>query len=440
MIYGSIRCEILKIIKAPIIGAFFSAMDKKNKIAIIGMGYVGLPLAIAFSKHFRVIGFDINLDRINDLNNSLDINGDVKFVNNKNALFTNNITDISNANIYIITVPTPVKKDNLPDLSMLEDASSKVAKFLKQDDIVIYESTVYPGVTEDICVPILERGSKLKYNIDFYCGYSPERISPGRGNHKLENIVKITAGSNSKAALIVDNLYNKIIEVGTYCVSNIKIAEAAKVVENTQRDVNIALMNELAMMFDKMNIDTNQVLQAARTKWNFLDFKPGLVGGHCIGVDPYYLLHKSEESGYSPNLLYSSRKINNSVASFIVDKTIKLMLEANKKIKDANILIFGYTFKENCADTRNTKVKDIVEGLVDSSCNVEVFDPYIAPSDDNNFIPLPFKRGVKYDAIIVAVAHNEFFKYSIDDYCDISNGKLVFLDIKGIHKESTWKL
>ena len=415
-------------------------MNKKNKIAIIGLGYVGLPLAIAFSKHFRVIGFDINLDRINDLNNSLDINGDVKFRKNQNTLFTNDITDIISANIYIITVPTPVKKDNLPDLSMLEDASCKVAKFLKQDDIVIYESTVYPGVTEDICVPMLEKGSKLKYNVDFYCGYSPERISPGGGKHKLENIVKITAGSNSKTALIVDNLYNKIIEAGTYRAPNIKIAEAAKVVENTQRDVNIALMNELAMMFDKMNIDTNQVLQAARTKWNFLDFKPGLVGGHCIGVDPYYLLHKSEESGYKPNLLYSSRKINNSVASFIVDKTIKLMLEADKKIKDANILIFGYTFKENCADTRNTKVKDIVEGLLDSSCNVEIFDPYITPSDDNNFISLPFNRDVKYDAIIVAVAHNEFFKYSIDDYCSISNGKLVFLDIKGIYKESTWKL
>ena len=415
-------------------------MNKKNKIAIIGLGYVGLPLAIAFAKHFRVVGFDINLDRVNDLKNSLDINGDIKFIKNKNVLFTNNITDISSSNIYIITVPTPVKKDNQPDLSMLEDASRNVADFLKQGDIVIYESTVYPGVTEDICVPILEGRSKLKYNIDFYCGYSPERISPGAEKHNLENVVKITSGSNSKVSLIVDDLYNKIIEAGTYRAPNIKIAEAAKVVENTQRDVNIALMNELAMMFDKMDIDTNQVLEAAKTKWNFLDFKPGLVGGHCIGVDPYYLLHKSEESGYIPNLLSSSRKINNSVAGFIVDKTIKLVLAADKQIRGANILIFGYTFKENCADTRNTKVKDIVEGLVSSLCNVDIFDPYIAPSDNNNFVPLPFNNDVRYDAIIVAVAHNEFFKYSIDDYYKISNGKLVFLDIKGIYKESTWKL
>tara|TARA_B100001250_G_scaffold204660_1_gene175649 strand:+ start:7641 stop:8888 length:1248 start_codon:yes stop_codon:yes gene_type:complete len=415
-------------------------MNKKYKIAIIGLGYVGLPLAIAFSKHFRVIGFDINLDRINDLNHCIDTNSDMNFLENENTLFTHDLADISSANIYIITVPTPVNKENIPDLSMLEEASRMVADFLKQDDIVIYESTVYPGVTEDICVPILERESKLKYNIDFYCGYSPERISPGANKYKLENIVKITSGSNPKTALIVDNLYHKIISAGTYRASTIKIAEAAKVVENTQRDVNIALMNELAMMFDKMNIDTHKVLCAANTKWNFLDFKPGLVGGHCIGVDPYYLLHKSEESGYKPNLLYSSRKINNSVAGFIVDKTIELMLAADKSIKNANILICGYTFKENCADTRNTKVKDIVDGLVSLLCKVEIFDPYITPSDNNNFVSLPFDTDVRYDAIIVAVAHNEFFKYSIDDYYKISSGKLVFLDIKGIYKESTWKL
>jgi UDP-N-acetyl-D-galactosamine dehydrogenase len=415
-------------------------MNKQYKIAIVGLGYVGLPLAVAFSEHFTVIGFDINLDRIKALNNSVDSNGDIQFLNNNNILFTNNLHEITDANIYIITVPTPVKSDNTPDLSKLESASTMVANFLAQDDIVIYESTVYPGVTEDICVPILERKSNLKYNVDFYCGYSPERISPGADKYRLENVMKITSGSNEKIAEIVDALYNKIIKAGTYRAPSIKVAEASKVVENTQRDVNIALMNELAMMFDKMEIDTLEVLDAAKTKWNFLDFKPGLVGGHCIGVDPYYLLHKSEKSGYKPNLLHSSRKINNSIAGFIVDKTIKLMVESDKTIKNSNILILGYTFKENCSDTRNTKVKDIVEGLSSFSCKVEIFDPYIAPSDNNNFISLPFEGHAKYDAIILAVTHNEFLKYSMDDFYKISNGKLVFLDIKGVYKESTWKL
>jgi len=415
-------------------------MNKEYKIAIVGLGYVGLPLAIAFSKFFKVVGFDINLDRINSLNNSVDSNGDIEFLKNNSILFTNNLHEIADANVYIITVPTPVASNNAPDLGVLETASVMVANLLKKDDIVIYESTVYPGVTEDICVPILERGSTLKYNLDFYCGYSPERISPGIDKYRLEDIVKITSGSNQKTAEEVDNLYNKIIKAGTYRASSIKVAEAAKAVENTQRDVNIALMNELAMMFDKMDIDTSEVLDAAKTKWNFLDFKPGLVGGHCIGVDPYYLLHKSEKMGYKPNLLYASREINNSVPNFIVNKTIKFMVELDKSIQYSNILIFGYTFKENCADTRNTKVKDIVEGLTSLSCKVKIFDPYINPSNSNNFISLPFDDDVKYDAIIVAVAHDEFLKYSIDDFYKISNGKLVFLDIKGIYKESNWKL
>ena len=415
-------------------------MNKKYKIAIVGLGYVGLPLAAAFSEHFKVIGFDINLDRINSLNNSVDLNGDIQFVKNNNISFTNNANEISDANIYIITVPTPVTSDNIPDLTIIERASVLVANFLKQDDIVIYESTVYPGVTEDICAPILEKASNLKYNVNFYCGYSPERISPGADKYTLQNVVKITSGSTEEIANIVDGLYNNIINAGTYRAPSIKVAEAAKVVENTQRDVNIALMNELAMMFDKMEIDTSEVLDAAKTKWNFLDFKPGLVGGHCIGVDPYYLLHKSEESGYKPNLLHSSRKINNSVASFIVDKTIRLMLEADKTIKNSNILILGYTFKENCSDIRNTKVQDIAEGLASSLCKVEIFDPYITPAESNNFISIPFEGNRKYDAIIVAVGHDEFLKYSIDDFDKISNGKLVFLDIKGIYNESTWKL
>ncbi len=414
-------------------------MDKEYKIAVIGLGYVGLPLAIAFSEHFEAIGYDINLDRINTLNNSVDTNGDIQFIKNDNILFTNNLSDLRHANIYIVTVPTPVNPDNTPDLTLIESASSMIADMLNRDDIIIYESTFFPGVTEDICVPILEKRSGLRYNEDFYCGYSPERISPGDSQYRLQDIVKITSGSNTEIANKIDNLYKKIIKAGTYKAPSIQVAESAKLVENIQRDVNIALMNELAMMFDKMGIDTLEVLDAAKTKWNFLDFKPGLVGGHCIGVDPYYLLHKSEESGYKPNLLYSSREINNNVASFVVQKTIQLILQNDKNVKDSNVLILGYTFKENCSDIRNTKVKDIKEGLISSQCNVEIFDPYI-PSSNNNFIMTPFEGETKYDAIIVAVAHDEFLKYAINDFKRISNGELILLDIKGVYKESTWKL
>jgi len=415
-------------------------MDKEYKIAVFGLGYVGLPLAVAFSEHFDVVGFDINSDRISSLNKSIDTNGDIEFKKKSSLSFTNEIKEIKGANIYIITVPTPVTIDNDPDLSIIESTSAMVSRLLQKDDIVIYESTVYPGVTEDICVPILEKGSSLKYNIDFFCGYSPERISPGADNYTLENVVKITSGSTSQIAKIVDDLYSKIITAGTYMASSIKVAEAAKVVENTQRDVNIALMNELAMMFEKMDVNTSQVLDAARTKWNFLDFRPGLVGGHCIGVDPYYLLYKSEKSGYRPNLLHSSRQINNSVAGFIVEKTIGLMLESDKIIENSNILILGYTFKENCADTRNSKIKDISHELNSLNCRVKIFDPYILPTNNNNFISNPFEHEIKYDAIIVAVAHNQFLSYTIDDFKKISNKELILLDIKGIYKESTWKL
>ena len=278
-----------------------------------------------------------------------------------------------------------------------------------------------------------------KKGFDFFYGYSPERISPGAEKYTLENVVKVTSGSTSKVADLVDDLYKKIIKVGTYKALSIKVAEAAKVIENTQRDVNIALMNELAMMFDKMDINTSEVLSAAKSKWNFLDFKPGLVGGHCIGVDPYYLLHKSEEMGYKPTLLHSSRTINNNVASFIVDKTIKLMIDADKEIKGASVLIMGYTFKENCADTRNTKVKDIMDGLESYSCRVSVFDPYLSVDFGGNFIGSPFLGEKRYDAIIVAVSHNKFIEYTTNDFKQLSNGKLVLLDIKGIYKESSWK-
>ena len=415
-------------------------MTKENKIAIIGLGYVGLPLAIAFSKYYKVIGFDIDTDRVNELNDSVDSNADISFEINKNIKFTDKENDLIVANIYIITVPTPVTSKNIPDLSILERATKTVATYLRKGDIVIYESTVYPGVTEDICVPILEKLSGFKYNTDFYCGYSPERISPGAEKYTLQNVVKITSGSNDEIADEINHLYQKVISVGTYEAPSIKVAEAAKVVENTQRDVNIALMNELAMMFDKMNIETSEVLNAARTKWNFLDFKPGLVGGHCIGVDPYYLLHKSEKMGYKPTLLHSSRTINNKVAAFVVDKTISLLEDQKISVDNSQVLILGYTFKENCADTRNTKVKDIVDGLKNVSSNISIYDPYLSESSDNNFISNPFVSEEKYDAIILAVAHNEFLKYSIDDFHNLSKGKLVFLDLKGIYKESSWKL
>ncbi len=417
----------------------FTLMPKENKIAIIGLGYVGLPLVIAFSKYYNVIGFDIDSDRIQELNNAVDSNGDVSFQINNNISFTDKEKDIFSANIYIITVPTPVTANNTPDLSHLENATIMVGNYLNKGDLVIYESTVYPGVTEEICAPILEKVSGIKYNIDFYCGYSPERISPG-SEYNLQNVVKITSGSNNNIAFKVDQLYKQIMTAGTYKAPSIKVAEAAKVIENTQRDVNIALMNELAMMFDKMNIETAEVLRAAKTKWNFLDFRPGLVGGHCIGVDPYYLLHKSEESGYKPTLLYSSREINNNIPSFIVKKTIELMLEAGKAIKDSSILILGYTFKENCADTRNTKVQDIITKLENLSCNISVYDPYINLTNDNKFILNPLNSDEKYDAIIAAVAHDEFLTYSINDFCYLSKGKLVFLDLKGICAESDWKL
>lgn len=414
-------------------------METEYKIAIIGLGYVGLPLALAFSEHYEVVGYDINAKRVAELNKGIDSNLDISVKVNPNLIFSNDKSDLKMSTIYIITVPTPVDKENVPNLSFLKSASELVANFLKEGDVIIYESTVYPGVTEDICVPILAKISVLSYNTNFYCGYSPERISPGAEKYTLQKVVKVTSGSTPKVAELVDNLYKKIIKAGTYKAPSIKVAEASKVIENTQRDVNIALMNELAMMFDKMDINTSEVLSAAKSKWNFLDFKPGLVGGHCIGVDPYYLLHKSEEMGYKPTLLHSSRAINNSVASFIVDKTIKLMIDADKVIKGASVLIMGYTFKENCADIRNTKVFDIVQGLERFSCEVSIFDPYISANSGTNFRSNPFADKKKYDAIIVAVSHSEFVNYTTTDFNQLSKGNLVLLDIKGIYNKSSWK-
>jgi len=408
-----------------------------NKIAILGLGYVGLPLLQAFSRFYEVIGFDISSKRINDIKSSTIINNK-SLVNN--VFFTSKKSKLSDANIYIITVPTPLNEDNSPDLSKIKLATEIVAQNISQGNIVIYESTVYPGVTEDFCVPIIEKISKLNYNKDFYCGYSPERISPGDERFTLNKMIKITSGSTPSVADFIDDMYKKIIGAGTYKASSIKVAEAAKVIENIQRDVNIALINELAIIFDGMNLNTNEILEAAKTKSNFIPFKPGLVGGHCISVDPYYLSYKSMKLGVNADIINVSRKINDNMSNFIVDKTINILIKKNINIINSDILILGYTFKENCADTRNTKVKDIIYQLIKKKINIEIYDPYVENNNDFNFIENPFLNQKKYDCIIVAVSHNQFKNYKVDDFIKISKGKLVLLDIKGMYNFSTWKL
>jgi UDP-N-acetyl-D-galactosamine dehydrogenase len=396
-----------------------------------------------------VIGLDINQERIDELNNGFDRTLELSDIQVKECLhnqmkFTSKLQELKKCNIYIVTVPTPIDNDNEPDLTPLIKSSQSIGKILKRDDIVIYESTVYPGVTEEICVPELEKVSGLKFNIDFFCGYSPERINPGDKEHTVTKILKITAGSTKETAKTVDNLYKSIITAGTHLAPTIKVAEAAKVIENTQRDVNIALMNELAMIFDMMNINTADVLKAAGTKWNFIKLFPGLVGGHCIGVDPYYLTHKALALGYTPNLILGARNINNSMSKLIADKTIKFMVKKNKTLNNANILIMGVTFKENCPDMRNTKVIDIISELQEFQTNVDVYDYWVDESDRNsksiNFIDtLPFKTH-KYDSIIVAVGHDEFKNITKDDYMGLSKGEAIIIDVKGIVENPTWRL
>jgi UDP-N-acetyl-D-galactosamine dehydrogenase len=419
-----------------------------NKIAVIGLGYVGIPLAVEFGKKIDTIGLDINSDRIEELRKGYDRTLEMNEHDLKSSIhlrFTESIEDTKDCNIFIITVPTPINNKNLPDLTPLILSSRSVGSVLKKGDIVIYESTVYPGVTEEECVPILEEVSGLKFNKDFFCGYSPERINPGDKERTLTKILKITSGSNPETAKVVDDLYKTIIKAGTYMASSIKVAEAAKVIENTQRDVNIALVNELALIFDTMGISSQEVLSAAGTKWNFLPFKPGLVGGHCIGVDPYYLTYKAEKMGYKPNLILSSRQINNGMSAFIAKKTIKYLVDKNKNIKDSNILIMGLTFKENCPDIRNTKVVDIIEELNDFGCNVDVYDPWVDKEEEkktykSGIINDPFKSDKKYSAIIVAVAHDQFKSITNNSYQEISDGELILIDIKGIVEKPTWKL
>ena len=419
------------------------------KIAIIGLGYVGLPLAYAFSEKYEVIGFDINAKRIAELNNAIDSTLELSSEEMQDAISngmvcSSELEKISACNIYIITVPTPIDEANHPDLTPLIKASESVGKVLKKDDIVIYESTVYPGVTEEVCVPVLEKTSGLVFNKDFFAGYSPERINPGDKVHTVTKILKVTAGSTPEIAKKVDALYASIITAGTYLASSIKVAEASKVIENTQRDVNIALINELALIFDTMGIDTNEVIEAAATKWNFIKLKPGLVGGHCIGIDPYYLTYKAQELGYKPNLILGARQINNSMSRYVAEKTIKEMIKNHTPIKDANVLVLGLTFKEDCPDIRNSKVFDIVNELDDYGCKIDVYDPWVKKEEieetNFNFIEDPLLNDKKYAAIVVAVGHKEFKRLSHEDYIKLSKTAPILIDIKGIVEKPSWRL
>jgi UDP-N-acetyl-D-galactosamine dehydrogenase len=410
-------------------------VKKTNKrIAIIGLGYVGLPLAVEFSKRgLDIIGFDINQVRIDELISGKDHTLEISSKELKEAKkldFTSDLNGIASAEIYIVTVPTPITEAKAPDLTPLVKASEAVGSILKKGDIVIYESTVFPGCTEDVCVPILEQKSSLKFNKDFYCGYSPERINPGDKKHRVNNIVKVTSGSTDEIAEEVDNLYKIIIDVGTHKATSIKVAEAAKVIENTQRDLNIAFVNELALIFDRIGIDTNEVIEAAKTKWNFLPFKPGLVGGHCIGVDPYYLTHKAESLGYHPQVILSGRRINNNMGVFVANKVIKLLVHKEHTVKNAKALVLGITFKENCPDIRNTRVVDVIWELESMGLDVDIHDPYANNKVVQEEYNLNLKENINlnnYKAIVLAVAHHQFVEI---DWSEAQDDAVIY-DLKG---------
>ena len=407
-----------------------------TNIGVIGLGYVGLPLAIEFSYKFPVIGFDINANRILDLNSGVDSTNEVEIENLKranNIIFTSDADALQDCNFYIVTVPTPINKNKRPDLGPLINASNLIATVLKKGDVVVYESTVYPGATEEDCVPILENISGLSLNKDFYVGYSPERINPGDKTHRLPDIKKVTSGSNKLSADFIDQVYKKIILAGTHKAESIRVAEAAKVIENTQRDLNIALINELAIIFNLMEIDTESVLKAAETKWNFLPFRPGLVGGHCIGVDPYYLTHKAESLGYNPEIILAGRRLNDGMASFVSSQLVKLLAQKNIEINSSKILILGLSFKEDCPDIRNTKVTDIIEELCEYNCKVSVYDPWVNKLEAKKEYGISLLDKIEdnsYDAIIIAVAHKEFKKMGIKKIRALGKSKHVVYDLK----------
>ena len=423
-------------------------MNSNIKLAVIGLGYVGLPLARLFATKYSVVGFDINQKRIQELNVANDTTFEVEesvlrhvllTVNpNSNAEYTtglycsSNLEEIQDCNYYIVTVPTPVDKNNRPDLTPLYKSSETVGRVLKKGDMVIYESTVYPGVTEEECVPVLEKISGLKFNEDFFVGYSPERINPGDKEHTVEKILKVTAGSTAEAGRLVDDLYKSVIIAGTHLAPTIRVAEAAKVIENSQRDINIAFVNELAKIFNLMNIDTQAVLKAASTKWNFLPFKPGLVGGHCIGVDPYYLAQKAQELGYHPEIILAGRRLNDSMGSYIASQIVKLMIKKGIAINGASILMMGITFKENCPDVRNTKVVNVISALCDYGIAVEVFDPLANPitvREEYNIKTMQQAPTARFDAIVLAVAHREFESMNLTQFVKPLN---IIYDVKGI--------
>ena len=411
---------------------------KDTKIAVIGLGYVGLPLAVEFGKKYVTIGFDVNRLRINDLISGNDSTLEVDTAALESAThlsYTTDVDKLKTCNIYIVTVPTPIDDNKHPDLSPLEEASETVGKVLSRDDIVIYESTVYPGATEEVCVPLLEKHSGLTFNKNFYCGYSPERINPGDKEHRITTIKKVTSGSTLEIADKVDTLYRSIITAGTHKASSIKVAEAAKVIENTQRDINIALINELALIFRKLGIDTEEVLKAAGTKWNFLPFRPGLVGGHCIGVDPYYLTHKAMEVGYYPEIILAGRKLNDSMGKYVANEIINLMTKKRIQVVDSNILIMGLTFKEDCPDIRNTRVVDVVQELSGFHCNIDVYDPWIDKEEsirEFGITPVEQPEPGKYDAVIIAVAHHQFKSMGITAIRALGKKNHVIYDIKYI--------
>ncbi len=411
-------------------------MKLNKKIGVVGLGYVGLPLAIAFSKKYDVVGFDINSQRINELKSGVDLTLEVdseELNNSKKAIFTGDSNLLKKCNFLIVTVPTPVTTEKIPDLNPLINASRTIGQILQPGMTVIYESTVFPGATEEICAPILEQESNLKLNVDFYIGYSPERINPGDKDHRISDIVKVTSGSTPEIAEEIDQLYSSIIQAGTHKTSSIKVAEAAKVIENTQRDINIALINELSIIFNNLNVDTQEVLKAAGTKWNFLPFLPGLVGGHCIGVDPYYLTYKSEQLGYSPKVILAGRNLNDGMALFIASELINTMKQRKINIKNAKILVMGLTFKENCPDTRNTKVIDIINALSKEVSEVECFDPWVDVDEvqmNYEINQINFPKNNEYDAIILSVAHKKIIELGIDKIREFGKPNHVLYDLK----------
>ncbi|PUA16920.1 Vi polysaccharide biosynthesis UDP-N-acetylglucosamine C-6 dehydrogenase TviB [Glaciimonas sp. PCH181] len=410
--------------------------SKDTRIAIIGLGYVGLPLAVEFGKKYSTLGFDINQRRVNELKEGIETTLEVDQEELKSAThltYSTNLEDLRQATVYIITVPTPIDEHKQPDLTPLQKASETLGKVIKKGDIAVYESTVYPGATEEYCVPVIERVSGLKFNEDFFVGYSPERINPGDKEHRLTTITKVTSGSTPETADFVDALYGSIIVAGTHKASSIKVAEAAKVIENTQRDLNIALMNELAIIFKKMDIDTEDVLKAAGTKWNFLPFRPGLVGGHCIGVDPYYLTHKAESLGYHPQVILAGRRINDNMGSYVVGQLVKQMLKRRIQVENANVLVMGLAFKENCPDLRNTKVIDIINELKDYNVNVDVYDPWVSAEGaqhEYGITPVQTPEQGKYDAVILAVAHREFKEMGAAGMRTFGKKEHVLFDLK----------